>query len=407
MSRPDEPVGEPTGPLTGLRIIDATSVIAGPLACQILGDFGADVIKIEHPTEGDALRGAGHRKNDVSLWWKVMARNKRSVGLQLGDPDGATVFRRLVATVDVVIEGFRSGTLERWGIGPEVLREDNAGLVVVRITGFGQQGPYAERPGFGTLAEAMSGFAAMTGQPDGPPTLPPMGLADGIAGISIVSAVLMALRHRDRTGEGQVVDVNLLEPILHTTGPMVPVYDALGIIPERVGNRSRNSAPRNTYRCADGKWVAVSSANNRTAVRLLTLVGHEELTREPWFSTGLGRAEHAELLDKYVGEWMAVRTRPDVLAACDAAEVVVGPVYDVADLVEDPHVQATEMITRVDDDELGPLAMHNMLFRMSASPGSIRHTGPSLGVHTDEVLGKELGLTPAELTDLRSRGVIT
>jgi crotonobetainyl-CoA:carnitine CoA-transferase CaiB-like acyl-CoA transferase len=391
------------GPLTGLRVLDVSTVLAGPLTCQILGDYGAEVIKVEHP-RGDSMRGHGRAKDGVSLWWKMIARNKRCVGLYLGDPDGAEVFRRLVATADVVVESFRPGTLERWGLGYDALREANPGVVLVRISGFGQTGPYAERAGFGTLAEAMSGFAAITGEPDGPPTLPPFGLADSIAGISAATATMMALYHRDaRGGEGQEIDLSILEPLITALGPQPMIYDQLGEVQQRTGNRSVNNAPRNTYRTSDGKWVAVSTSANRIAERVLRLVGHPEVIDEPWFATGGGRAEHADLLDGMVSEWVGARTREEVLDAFTAAGAAIAPVYDVADLLADPHVIARETITRVDDDELGPVRMQNVLFRMSETPGSIRFTGRALGADTEAILGDELGL---DVDDLRERGIV-
>src|SRR6266542_4722726 len=246
--------------LEGVRVLDASTILAGPLCCQILGDFGAEVIKIEHPRAGDSMRGHGHQKNGVPLWWKEISRNKRTIGLNMGTPAGAEVFCRLATSADIVIENLRPGTLERWNVGPDRLFALNAGLVLVRLTGWGQSGPYSRRPGFGTLAEVMSGFAYMTGSPDGPPTLPAFGLADSICGIAASSAALMALRHREvQGGAGQIVDLSILEPIMTAVGPAPTVYDQLGIIEERHGNRSTNNAPRNTYQTKDGSWVAVST----------------------------------------------------------------------------------------------------------------------------------------------------
>ncbi len=392
-------------PLEGLRVLDVSTILAGPLACQILGDFGAEVVKIEHPVAGDGMRGHGERKDGVPLWWKEVSRNKRTVGLNLGKPEGAAVFRRLAATADVVVENFRPGTLERWGVGPDVLHSDNPSLVLVRLTGFGQTGPYAERPGFGTLAEAMSGFAFMTGEVDGPPTLPSFGLADSICGIAASSAALMALRHRDATGEGQVVDLSILEPIMAAVGPAPTIYDQLGVVPQRHGNRSTNNAPRNLYRAKDGRWVAISSSAQSIAERLLTLVGHPEVLDEPWFASGRGRYEHVELLDTYVGNWVAERDRDDVIRAFTEAGAAVAGVYDAADLSNDPHVRETQMLTTVEDDELGPMLMHNVMWRMSRTPGRIRFTGRALGADTDEVL-TDLGCTADELIELREKGVI-
>jgi crotonobetainyl-CoA:carnitine CoA-transferase CaiB-like acyl-CoA transferase len=391
------------GPLSGLRVLDVSTVYAGPLTCQLLGDYGADVIMVEHP-RGDSMRGHGRDKDGISLWWKMVSRNKRCIGLYLGDPDGAEVFRRLVATADVVVESFRPGTLERWGLGFDELREVNPRLVLVRISGFGQTGPYRERAGFGTLAEAMSGFAAITGEADGPPTLPPFGLADGIAGITGAAATMMALYSRDaRGGEGQEVDLAILEPLVTVLGPQPIVYDQLGEVQQRTGNRSINNAPRNTYRTADGKWVAVSTSANSIAERVMRLVGHPELIDEPWFDTGAGRAQHAELLDGIVSEWVAERTRDEALDAFTEAGAAIAPVYDVADLMADPHVIERETITTVEDEDLGPVRMQNLLFRLSATPGEIRFTGRPLGADTDAILGDELGL---DVADLRERGIV-
>lgn len=396
-----------TGPLAGLRVIDASTILAGPLACQILGDYGAEVIKIEHPRHGDGLRTHGLAKDGVPLWWKMLSRNKRTVGLYLGDPEGAEVFLDLVATADVVVENFRPGKLESWGLGYDVLSRRNPGLVLARVTGFGQTGPYRNRPGFGTLAEAMSGFAEITGQPDGPPTLPPFGLADGIAGMAAASAVTMALYHRDaRGGKGQVIDMSILDPIVTALGPQPTWYDQLGHIQRRTGNRSGNNAPRNTYRTKDERYVAVSTSATVIAERVLRLVGHPEVIDEPWFRSGRERAQHADLLDAYVGDWIAARTRDEAITAFEQADAAIAPVYDVAELMADPHVQAVDMITEVPDEDLGRVKMQNVLYRMSETPGSIRWTGRSLGADTDAVLGDELGLTAERLAALRERGVV-
>ena len=394
-------------PLVGLRVIDASTILAGPLCCQLLGDFGADVIKIEHPATGDGMRGHGRQKDGVSLWWKEISRNKRTIGLDLSMPEGAQVFIELAATADVVVENFRPGTLERWGIGPDVLHEVNPRLVLLRLTGFGQVGPYSKRPGFGTLAEAMSGFAHMTGTAEGPPTLPSFGLADGICGIAASSAVLMALRHRDvNSGVGQVIDLSILEPIMAVMGPAPTVYQQTGEIEGRHGNRSTNNAPRNTYRTKDGSWVAVSASAQQIANRVMRLVGHPELIDEPWFGTGHGRYDHVELIDRYVGEWIEARSRDEVLQAFTEAEAAIAPIYDARDIVEDVHIRGTKMLTEVEDDELGPLLMHNVMWRMSQSPGRIRFTGRPLGADTDDVLTGELGLSAATVEHLRKVGAV-
>ncbi|MCT2581587.1 MFS transporter [Actinophytocola gossypii] len=394
------------GPLTGIRVLDVSTILAGPLCCRILGDHGADVIKIEHPEAGDGMRGHGAAKDGVPLWWKEISRNKRAVGLKLSTPDGADLLLRLAADADVLVENFRPGTLERWGIGPERLHEVNPGLVIVRITGFGQTGPYAARAGFGTLAEAMSGFAHLTGEAGGPPTLPAFGLADSICGIAASSAATMALYARERNGgRGEIVDMNLLEPIMDAVGPGPMVYDQLGIVGERHGNRSTNNAPRNTYRTKDGRWVAVSTSAQRIAERVMELVGHPEVVAEPWFATGHGRAAHADLLDAYVGGWIGERTEAEVTAAFETAGAAVAPVYSARDLVEDEHVRSTGMLTTVPDDDFGPLLMHNVMWRSTGAPGRIRFTGRALGADTDEVLA-ELGVDEHEVARLRAERVV-
>jgi len=395
-------------PLAGLRVLDASTVLAGPLCAQVLGDYGADVVKIEHPQRGDSFRTHGPAKDGHGLWWKIVARNKRCVGLALDDPEGAAVFVELAAEADVVVEAFRPGTLERWGIGPDVLLARNPRLVVVRISGFGQTGPYAGRAGFGTLAEAMSGFAAITGEPDGPPTLPPMGLADTLAGLTAVTATMTALFHRDRpggSGRGQVVDVSLLEPMVTAVGPGPTVHHQTGRLQPRTGNRSASNAPRNAYATKDGRWVAISTSATTVAERVLRLVGHPEVIDEPWFGAASGRAAHVDLLDGYVAEWIAERTGDDVLAAFDEAGAAAAPIYTAADLLDDPQVEALGMLAPVDDPDLGPVRMPGPLFRMSETPGGVRWTGRALGADTDEVLA-EAGVDGARLAALRERGVV-
>jgi crotonobetainyl-CoA:carnitine CoA-transferase CaiB-like acyl-CoA transferase len=392
-------------PLTGLRVLDLATLFAGPLAATMLGDFGAEVVKVEHPERPDPSRGHGPSKDGVGLWWKLLGRNKRTITLDLSKPGGRDTLLRLAATADVVIENFRPGTLERWGLGWDDLREVNPRLVLTRVTGFGQFGPYAHRPGFGTLAEAMSGFAAITGEPDAPPTLPPFGLADSIAALATAYAVMTALAARDRTGEGQVVDMAIIEPILTVLGPQPLWYDQLGHVQPRTGNRSANNAPRNTYRTADGTWVAVSTSAQSVAERLMRLVGRPELIDEPWFATGAGRARHADVLDTAVGDWIARRTRAEVLTAFEEAEAAVAPVQDVRDVLADPQYRALDTVTTVDDPELGPIRMQNVLFRLSATPGAIRWAGRPHGADTEEVLA-ELGLTPGDLKLLREAGAV-
>ncbi len=405
----DMPVDPPSGPLAGVRVIDASTILAGPLACQILGDFGADVVKIEHPDEGrrDARPrpGQGRRPAVVEGDLPQQAddrpepvRARTGPRCSCGSPRPPTW-------------SSRTSGRARWSggaSGPTELHEVNPGLVILRITGFGQTGPYAARAGFGTLAEAMSGFAHLTGQADGPPTLPAFGLADSIAGIAASSAVSMALlaREKDPAGRGQVVDLNLLEPIMTAVGPGPTVYQQTGEVGTRHGNRSTNNAPRNAYETSDGHWVAISTSAQSIAERVMHLVGHPEVIDEPWFAAGSTRAEHADELDAMVGGWIAERTRDEVLAAFDEAGAAVAPIYSARDLVEDPHVRGTGMLREVDDVDLGPMVQHDVMWRMS---GDARlhplHRARRTAQDTDEVLG-ELGLDADELADLRARGVI-
>jgi crotonobetainyl-CoA:carnitine CoA-transferase CaiB-like acyl-CoA transferase len=406
-STPSAASAHRAGPLSGITVLDAATLFAGPLAATMLADFGADVIKIEHPTKGDPVRSHGPSKDGVPLWWAMLARNKRTIALNLGDAAGAEVMKRLVATADVLIENFRPGTLERWGLSPEVLHAINPGLVIARVTGFGQFGPYSGRPGFGTLAESMSGFAAITGDPDGTPTLPPFGLADGITAQTTSQAILTALYHRDVHGApGQVIDVAIIEPIVTILGPQPIVYDQLGIVQQRTGNRSVNNAPRNTYRTLDGKWVAISTSAQSIAERVMHLVGHPEVIDEPWFAAGSTRAEHADELDAYVGGWIAERDAAEVVKAFEEAQAAVAPIYDIADVFNDPQYQALDTITTVEDPVLGPVRMQNVMYRLSDSPGSIEWTGRPHGADTRAVLAERLGLDAAELDALVASGVI-
>jgi crotonobetainyl-CoA:carnitine CoA-transferase CaiB-like acyl-CoA transferase len=391
--------------LAGLRVLDVATLFAGPLAATLLGDHGAEVIKIEHPRGGDPSRPPGVQRDGVGLWWKMLGRNKKSVTLNLSTPEGQELFRSLAADADVVIENFRPGTLERWGVGWDVLSELNPRLVLARVTGFGQFGPYSNRPGFGTLAEAMSGFAAITGEPDGPPTLPPFGLADGVAALTTAFGVMTALRARDSTGRGQVLDMAIIEPLLTLLGPQIIGYDQLGVLQQRTGNRSGNNAPRNTYRCADGQWVAVSTSAQSIAERVLHLVGRPDLAAQPWFASGRQRAEHADELDAAVGSWIAQRDRDEVIDEFEKAQAAVAPIYTAADVLDDPQFRALGSIVQVDDEELGPIRFQNVPFRLSETPGRVRTSGPPLGRHTAEVLAR-YGVDAARLEQLRASGAV-
>jgi crotonobetainyl-CoA:carnitine CoA-transferase CaiB-like acyl-CoA transferase len=394
-----------TTPLDGLRVVDASTLFAGPMAAMHLGDMGAEVIKVEHPTRPDPARGHGPSKDGQNLWWKTLGRNKRTVAIDLHTDGGREAFLRLARTADVVIENFRPGTLERWGLGYEELAAENPGLVLARVTGFGQIGPYRSRPGFGTLAEAMSGFAASTGEPDGPPTLPPFGLADGIASLATAYAVMVALQSRTASGKGQVVDVAIIEPILAMLGPQITRWDQLQTAQPRTGNRSTNNSPRNAYRTADGSWVAVSASAQSIAERVVTLVGRPDLAAEPWFATGAARAEHADEIDEAVGAWIAGHSRDEVVAAFEEAQAAVAPVYEPSDIVADPQFNALGTIHRIHDDDLGEIAMQGPLFRLSEDESRIAFTGRAHGADTGAVLA-ELGFDDAAIGRLRAEGSV-
>ncbi|WP_084614780.1 CaiB/BaiF CoA transferase family protein [Nakamurella lactea] len=395
-----EPAG---GALADLRVVDASTLFAGPMAAMHLGDLGAEVIKVEDPRRPDPARGHGPEKDGHNIWWKTLGRNKRTVSLDLHTDGGADAFRRLCGSADAVIENFRPDTLESWGLGYQQLSADNPGLVLARVTGFGQLGPYRRRPGFGTLAEAMSGFAAATGEPDGPPTLPPFGLADGIASLATAFAVMSALHQRELTGRGQVVDLAIVEPIMAMLGPQISRWQLLGTAQPRLGNRSGNNAPRNTYRSRDGHWLAVSTSSHSIAERVVTLVGRPELAGQPWFATGRGRAEHTDELDAAVGGWIAARDRAEVIAEFERAQAAVAPIYTPQDIVADPQFQALGTIRTVEDPDFGAMAMQGPLFRLSDGDAPTRHTGREPGADTDAVL-TELGYSAAEIAELHRSG---
>jgi len=394
-----------TAPLAGVRVLDISTLFAGPLAATFLGDFGADVIKVEHPTRPDAARGHGPAKDGVNLWWKTLGRNKRTVTLNLGSAEGAELLCALAAEADVLIENFRPGTLERWGLGPDVLHAVNSRLVIARVTAFGQVGPYSSRPGFGSLAEAMSGFAALTGDPNGPPTLPPFGLADGVAALATAYAVVVAHRAAERDGRGQVIDMAIIEPILMMLGGQITAYDQLGTVQPRTGNRSVNNAPRNVYRTGDGDWVAVSTSSQSIAERVMELIGRGDVIHEPWFSSGHSRAQHADELDAAVSAWISARPTTEVMSAFEKAEAAIARVYDVRGVISDPQYQALGTVVTVDDDELGPVKMQNVLFRLSETPGHIRWAGRAHGSDTDTVLAG-IGVSEDRIAALRARGIV-
>lgn len=397
--------------LEGLRVIDAATLFAGPTAATMLADFGAQVVKIEHPRKGDPVRGHGYSKDGHSLWWANIGRNKKTLALDFSKPEGAKLLLDLIENTDVFIENFRPGTLEKWGLGPELLLARNPKLVVARVTGFGQHGPYSNRAGFGTLAESMSGFAAMTGEAGGPPTLPPFGLADGISALATSQAIMFALfaQRNERSesfNKGQVIDLAIIEPILAILGPQATVYDQLKIVQPRTGNRSVNNSPRNTYLTKDGKWLAVSTSAQSIAERVLTLVGHPEVITEPWFATGSTRAAHSEILDKYVGDWIAERNADFVINAFEEAEAAVAPIYDIRDILTDPQFVALKTILDVEDPGLGAIKMQNVMYRMSGTPGEIKWTGRPRGADSREILQADLKLTREQIDQLIEIGVV-
>lgn len=386
-------------------MIDAATIYAGPMIATLLGDFGADVVKVEHP-HGDGLRSWAWEKDGESLWWALVGRNKRAVTLALNDPRGAAVLRRLLAETDVFVENFRPGTLERWGLDPEDLLRVNPRLVVVRVSGFGQTGPYRSRPGFGTLAEAISGFADTNGAEDGPPVLPQWPLADGIAALAGAFATMMALRHAERTGEGQVVDLSIYEPLFWILGAQTTAYDQLGIVPSRQGSRTAFNVPRECYRTRDGRWVALSGATTATGQRILRAVGRDDLVDAPWFGDIGGRIAHRADIDEAIASWVAERDNAEVLATFGAVGATVGPVYSIADIAADPHFTERGSITTVEHPVLGPLRMQGLIANLTRTPGRIRSTGPQLAEHNDEILRDRLGCRPDELARLVAEGVV-
>jgi crotonobetainyl-CoA:carnitine CoA-transferase CaiB-like acyl-CoA transferase len=395
-----------SGPLSGIRVLDLSTVYAAPITAMLLGDYGAEVLKVEHP-RGDPARTHGHNKEGHGLWWKVISRNKRAVTLDLSREAGREMLDRLVRDADVLIENFRPGVMEKWGLGPDRLHELNPALIVLRVTGFGQFGPYARRRAFGTLAEAMSGFAHQTGQPDGPPTLPPFGLADGVTGLAGAIAVLLALYHRKNNGgHGQVIDISLIEPLLTILGPGPSVYDQLGIVPGRHGNRSPSNAPRNTYLTRDGRWVAISASATSIAERVMRLVGRPDIAEQPWFHSARERVRHGDQLDAIVAGWIRARDFEEVMLAFEEAGAAIAPIYDIEQLLSDPQIEALDAITTVDDEDLGPLRMQNVMFRLSHSPGAIRFAGRRLGQDNEQVYGEQLGLDRERVQQLRAQGVI-
>jgi crotonobetainyl-CoA:carnitine CoA-transferase CaiB-like acyl-CoA transferase len=394
-------------PLEGIRVIELATLAAGPMVATALGEFGAEVIKVEPPGVGDPMRTWGEQKGDVGLVWMSVSRNKRCITLDLGDPKGQGLFHRLLDVSDVLVAGNRPSALARWGIDYESVHAEHPGLVMLHVTGYGGGGPKSDRPGYGTLAEAMSGFAHLTGMPDGPPTLPPFMLADGVASLAATYAVVMALYHRDvHGGGGQLIDVNLIEPLARLMESATLVYDQLGKIPGRVGNRLDASAPRNVYRTADSKWLAISSASPNIAKRVYRAIGRPELAEDPDYVDPLRRRERAVEVDDLVARWVGERTLDEAMAAFEAAEVAAAPVYDAEQLLSDEHLRARGSFITVDDPELGTVRVQAPVVAMSETPGRVEHLGRVLGADNEAVYSDLLGIDNDKLAAIRSAGII-
>jgi formyl-CoA transferase len=398
-----------------VTVIDCGQVVAGPTAAMLLGDFGAEVIKIENPAGGDQVRFFGRQKDGVPLHWKYLSRNKKAITLALNKPAGQALFCRLLETTraDVVVDSFRPGTLERWGLGPERLKALSPGVILVRLSGYGQFGPYRDRPGFGTLAESMSGFAHIVGQKDGPPTLPPLPLADTTAALYAAFGAMVCLYQRDaerreasQRRPGQTVDVSLLEPLFNVMSGLFIAYDQLGIVGQRNGNRTPGSAPRNTYRTKDDRWITIAASTQPLAARLFETMGRPDLLDDPRFRTNRDRVANVDALDEIVGAWMSKRTRDEIMALLIEIDVPVAPVADVGDLAADPHLAARESIIALDDAELGRLRMPAVQPKLSETPGRVDFAGPPLGSFNREIYQERLGLSEADLERLHADGVI-
>ncbi len=391
--------------LEGVTVIDIATLFAGPWIATYMADFGAEVIKVEHP-RGDSLRGFAPKKDGVSLWWKLTGRNKKSVTCDLSKPEGQEILKKLVEGADVLVENFRPGTLERWNLSWETLHALNPKLILARTSGFGQEGPYAKRPGFGTLAEAMSGFAHITGSPDGPPTLPAFALADGVSAMCGTYAVMMALYHRDVHGApGQEIDIAIYEPLPTILGPQSLMYDQLGTIQMRTGNAIPFVAPRNSYRCKDGRYVVLSASTESIFRRIMQAIGRTDLAGDPRMQTQEGRVTHMAELDEAIQGWIGAHTLEETVHHFQKFEGALGPINDIEQLLSDPHVMHRGTFTEVEDEELGTLRLQDAIPRMKDTPGSVRWGGPPLGKHTGEILGG-LGYSGEDLARFREDGII-
>jgi formyl-CoA transferase len=391
------------GPLDGVRVLDLSRLVAGNTLTGLLADFGAEVVKVE-PAAGDTLRA--WRTKDVQTNWKLYARNKKSVALELRKPEARALLLRMVEKADVFVESFRPDTLEKMGLAPEVLLDRNPRLVIVRISGWGQTGPYRRRPGFGTLVEGISGFASFNGFGDREPVLPPMYMADSYAGLYGASAVLIALREVEvNGGKGQVIDLPLLDPLFHVLGPQAANYRLTGKVKPRTGSRSTNSGPRNAYKARDGHYVALSASTQKMAERTFTAIGRPDLIDNPRYRTNNDRVKNAEELDAIIGEFIAQRTQAENVAFFEKAEVTIGPIYDITQILEDPHFIDRELVADYPDPDMEAFPMHHVVPRLEGTPGSIRTPAPKLGQHNREFLG-EAGVDDAKYAALLEAGVV-
>jgi crotonobetainyl-CoA:carnitine CoA-transferase CaiB-like acyl-CoA transferase len=394
-------------PLAGLRVVDAATLAAGPLVATALGEFGADVIKVEQPGVGDPLRTWGARRGDVGLIWKSISRNKRCVTLDMRSDDGRALLHGLLDVSDVFVINTRPSTLARWGIDYETIHARHPKLVMLHVTGYGAGGPASDRPGFGTLAEAMSGFAHVCGQPDGPPTLPPFMLADGVAAQAATYAVMMALYHRDmHDGTGQLVDVSLVEPLARLVEQATLAYDQLGELQGRTGNRADASAPRNAYRTSDDRWIAISSASSSIAARVYRAIDRPDLGARPEYVDPIPRQARASEIDALVAEWIGARTLEHAMKVFVAEDVAAAPIYDAQQLLADEHLRARGTFVTLDDPDLGNMTVHSPVAKLSETPGRIAHLGRALGADNEFVFADLLGLDADSLAALRAAGTI-
>ncbi|HEY3187273.1 MAG TPA: CoA transferase [Solirubrobacteraceae bacterium] len=400
--QPYEPDRE--GPLRGVRVLDFSRLVAGNMLSLQLADFGAEVVKVESPGRGDTLRD--WREAGVSVHWKIYARNKKSITLDLKAPEAPGIVLDLVAHFDVLIESFRHRYLERLGVGPDRLLERNPRLVVVRVSGFGQTGPYARRPGFGTLVEAMSGFAARNGFEDREPVLPPLALADMIAGLSGAMATVIAVRNVEvNGGRGQVIDVSLLESIFSILGPEAAIYKLTRKVRRRVGSASEGTSPRNVYATRDGGWVAISASTQAMTERLFRAIGRDDLNQNPAFKTNNERVKRRAEVDAIVGDFIKARTLVEAIEFFERAEVTAAPVYDIGQFLDDPHVQERGIVVEAPDAEMGEVPMHAVLPRLSGTPGGLRRPAPAIGQHTREIFAR-IGYSDERIDALAQKGVI-